>query len=311
MQPTVSIIVPCYNKRAYVAAAIDSALAQTHPCEVIVVDDGSNDGSLDEVRRFDGRVTWVTGPNQGGCAARNRGVEISSGAYLQFLDADDILPPDKITRQLAALSKAPEGSVAFGPWRLLHDDGRTNPPDPRSYWKNFATGIDLLVDMWLFGGFFPMHSWLVPRALALASGPWNTSLAADQDGEYFGRILTHSGPALFCADAEVLYRSPPEGSVSRNMSRRAGASRMLAFEVVAERILAQRDDRKARRACMSRIRKTAYALRNFEDIVETAALWERRLALFDLSPSLPPIARSLIGLLGIKRGLKARALLKH
>ncbi len=310
MKPTVSIIIPCYNKRAYVAAALESALAQTQPCEVIVVDDGSNDGSLDEVRRFDGRVTWVTGPNRGGCAARNRGVEISSGAYLQFLDADDILPPDKIARQLAALSKAPEGSIAFGPWRVLHDDGRTNFPDPRSYWKNFGTGIDLLVDMWLFGGFFPPHQWLVPRALAAASGGWNTSLAADQDGEYFGRILTLSGSALFCADAEVLYRSPPEGSVSRNMSHRAGASRMLAFEVVADRIVACRVDRTARRACLSRIRKIAYALRNFDDIVAQAAAWEMRLSLFDLSPSLPPVTRLLVGFLGIRRGLKARALFK-
>ncbi|MGP6088747.1 glycosyltransferase family A protein [Antarctobacter jejuensis] len=310
MQPSVSIIIPCYNKRAYVAATIESALAQTHRSEIIVVDDGSTDGSLDEIKRFDGHVKWVTGPNRGGCAARNTGAEMASGEYLQFLDADDILPPDKIARQLAALSDAPEGSVAFCPWRVLHDDGRIDAPDPRPYWKSYDQGIDFLLDMWLHGGFFPTHPWLVPRTLAEASGPWNTELAADQDGEYFGRLLTLSGPALFCTDTDVQYRSPPEGAVSRDKSRRAGESRLRAFDVVAERILALRNDRAARRACLSRIRKTAYALREFDDMVARADVWERRLSVFDFSPSLPPMARGLVGLLGIKRGLRARALLK-
>lgn len=311
VQPTVSIIIPCYNKRAYVAATIESALAQTHPCEVIVVDDGSIDGSLDEIKRFDGRVTLVTGPNRGGCAARNTGMKMSSGAYLQFLDSDDVLPPDKIARQLAALSSAPEGSVALCPWRFLHDNGRLDLPNPRPYWRSYDQGIDFLLDMWLHGGFFPTHPWLVSRALAEASGPWNTDLAADQDGDYFGRILILAGSVLFCADTEVHYRSPPLGAVSRDRSRRAGESRVRAFDIVAERILALRDDREARRACLSRIRKTAYALREFDDIVATAAAWEKRLSVIDFSPSLPPMARGLVGLLGIKRGLQVRALLKN
>lgn len=310
MEPNVSIIIPCYNKRAYVAATIESSLAQTHPCEVIVVDDGSTDGSLDEIRRFEGQVRWVTGPNRGGCAARNTGVDMSSGDYLQFLDADDILPSDKIARQLEALRAVPRDSIAICPWQFLHDDGRLDPPDLRPYWKSYDKGIDLLLEMWLYGGFFPTHTWLVPRVLAMESGSWNPALTADQDGEYFGRILTRSGPVLFCDDTYVRYRSPPEGAVSRYRTRRAGASRLQAFEVVAECILERRDDRAARRACLSRIRKTAYALRDFDDMVAQAVAWERRLSVFDFSPSLPLVVRGLIGLLGIRRGLVGRALLK-
>ena len=74
MTSTVSIVIPCYNKGAYVKAAIESALSQTHPCQVVVVDDGSTDNSLEEIRRFDGQITWETGPNRGGSAARNRGL---------------------------------------------------------------------------------------------------------------------------------------------------------------------------------------------------------------------------------------------
>ena len=307
---SVSIVIPCYNKRAYVTQAIESALAQSHPCEVIVVDDGSTDDSLDEIRRFDRRIRWITGPNLGGCAARNAGIDMSSGDYLQFLDADDILPQDKIARQLAALCDAPVGSIASCPWQFLHDSGQTDPEDQRTYWKSYDAGIDLLLDLWLYGGFFPPHPWLVPRTLALESGPWNRDLTADQDGEYFGRILTRSGPVRFCDDTVVYYRRPPDGAVSRDKSRRAGISRMQAFEIVAESILAKRSDRAAQRACLSRIRKTAYALRDFDDMVAQAAAWEARLKVFDLSPALPPITRWLFCFLGIRRGLKARALLK-
>ena len=306
----VSVIIPCYNKVAYVAACIESALAQSHTCEVIVIDDGSTDGSLEEIKRFDGRIRWVTGQNRGGCAARNTGVAMSSGTYLQFLDADDILPPDKISRQIAALQNAPEGAVATCPWLFLHDDGRLDAPVARPFWRTYDSGLNMLLDMWLNGGFLQTSTWLVPRALADASSPWNTVLAADQDGEYFGRILTRSGPVLFCSDTSVQYRHPPKGAISRDKSYHAGKSRMRAFEIVAEDILFRRSDRSARRACLSRVRKTAYALREFDDIVTQAATWEARLRIFDLSPSLPPAARWLIGLLGIRRGLKARALLK-
>ncbi|SDL82273.1 glycosyltransferase, partial [Aliiruegeria lutimaris] len=273
--------------------------------------DGSTDGSLDEIKRFDGRVTWLTGPNRGGCAARNTGVKLSTGNFLQFLDADDILPSDKIARQISVLSKAPRRSVAICPWQVLHDDGRCDPPDPRDYWKNYDEGIDFLLAMWLRGGFFPPHPWLVPRALAETCGPWNTNLAADQDGEYFGRLLTVSGPVLYCSDTSVQYRSPPAGAVSLDRSRRAGESRVRAFETVAEHILTIRDDRAARRACLSRIRTTAYALREFDDIITRADAWERRLSLFDFSPTLPPATRLLVGLLGIRRGLHTRELLKR
>jgi len=72
MDSTVSIIVPCYNKGAYVASAIESALAQTHTCEVIVVDDGSTDGSLNEIKGFDRRVHWDGSQSRRLCGAQHR-----------------------------------------------------------------------------------------------------------------------------------------------------------------------------------------------------------------------------------------------
>tara|TARA_R100000750_G_scaffold140_2_gene377 strand:+ start:14426 stop:15388 length:963 start_codon:yes stop_codon:yes gene_type:complete len=308
--PDASIIIPCYNKRDYVAAAIESALAQTHSCEVIVIDDGSTDGSLDVIRTFEDRITLVTGPNRGGCAARNTGMERARGHWLQFLDADDILPAEKIATQVKALLLAPEGSLAACPWHVLHDDGCIDAPATRPYWQSHDEAIGMLLSMWYHGGFLPPHAWLIPRALADGVGPWDTTLAADQDGEFFGRALTLAASVRFCDTTTVLYRKPPPGAVSLDRSRRAAESRMAAYRSVSHGLLKKRDDRETRRACLSRLRKTAYALRDFEDIVAQARQEERRFSTFDFSPSLPPVARVLIGLLGIRRGLELRRLFR-
>lgn len=102
-QDLVSIIIPCYNAEAFIADSIQSALNQTwSDKEVIVIDDGSSDGSLDVIKRFDGRIRWETGPNQGGCLARNRGIELARGEWIQLLDADDRLTPDCVESKLSA-----------------------------------------------------------------------------------------------------------------------------------------------------------------------------------------------------------------
>jgi glycosyltransferase involved in cell wall biosynthesis len=100
-EPMVSIIIPCFNAEEYISSAIDSALAQTYEnCEVIVIDDGSVDKSLDEIKRFGGRIKFKTGPNMGASEARNLGIHEALGEWIQFLDADDRLLPDCVRSKL-------------------------------------------------------------------------------------------------------------------------------------------------------------------------------------------------------------------
>jgi glycosyltransferase involved in cell wall biosynthesis len=97
----VSILIPCYNAERWVGEAIESALAQTWPeKEVLVIDDGSTDRSLEVIQRYRGRIRWETGPNRGSNTARNRLLELSAGEWLQYLDADDYLRPNKVQVQL-------------------------------------------------------------------------------------------------------------------------------------------------------------------------------------------------------------------
>jgi glycosyltransferase involved in cell wall biosynthesis len=101
MTALVSVVIPCYNNERFLKDAIASALAQTYSStEVIVIDDGSNDGSLEILRSFGDRIYWETQPNQGAPTARNRGLKRANGTYIKFLDADDILLPDCIERQI-------------------------------------------------------------------------------------------------------------------------------------------------------------------------------------------------------------------
>ena len=99
--PRVSLIIPCFNNEKYIQTSIESALNQTYPnVEVVVINDGSNDNSLWEIKRFAGRVEIIDQPNQGACSARNAGISIARGEFLKFLDGDDLLKPDVIEKQM-------------------------------------------------------------------------------------------------------------------------------------------------------------------------------------------------------------------
>src|SRR6266436_8160107 len=104
VQPLVSILIPAFNAESWIADTIKSALSQTWPRkEIIIVDDGSKDGTLSIAQRFvSGEVSVVSQPNGGGSAARNRAFALSKGDYIQWLDSDDLLAPDKIARQMEA-----------------------------------------------------------------------------------------------------------------------------------------------------------------------------------------------------------------
>lgn len=116
--PLVSVIMPAYNARPYIAQAIKSVLDQDYPnLELIVVDDGSMDGTPQEARRFGEHVQVIEQQNRGPAAARNSAVALARGELLAFIDADDIWLPGKVSAQVQYLQNHPDVGIVFG--RLL------------------------------------------------------------------------------------------------------------------------------------------------------------------------------------------------
>lgn len=113
--PLISVVITVYDCARYLAAAIDSVLSQTYrPVELIVVDDGSEDGSGEVARRFLPALNYVFQLHEGMGAARNRGVALAQGTFLAFLDADDLSPLDRLDRQMAAFMRDPTLEAVYG-----------------------------------------------------------------------------------------------------------------------------------------------------------------------------------------------------
>jgi PST family polysaccharide transporter len=210
VKPLVSILIPAYNAQEWIADTLRSALAQTwRPKEVIVVDDGSNDQTLTITRKFESDgVRVVTQKNQGAAAARNKAYSLSRGDYIQWLDADDLLAPDKIARQMEAVDRYPSKrtlfSSAWGKFMYRHYRAKF---DPTALWCDLSC-VDWLLCKMEQNIYMQTAAWLVSRELAEAAGPWNCGLLGDDDGEYFCRVLLASDGVRFVPEAKVYYRSP-------------------------------------------------------------------------------------------------------
>ena len=111
----VSVVIPCYNTERYLAEALESALGQSyHPLEIIVVDDGSTDGSARVAERFGDRIRWIARDHCGIAGTRNHGVTLARGEFLAFLDADDVWTRDKTERQMSRFDQDPTLGVVAG-----------------------------------------------------------------------------------------------------------------------------------------------------------------------------------------------------
>lgn len=137
-EPAVSVVIPAYNAGRFLAEAIDSVLAQEYePLEIIVVDDGSTDGTAAVAQGYGPLIACIRQPNSGIGAARNGGVDAASGELLAFLDADDLWVPGRLRRQVEAMSSDPALDIVFGVVEAFVDHRHTGtfvhevpPPGP-------------------------------------------------------------------------------------------------------------------------------------------------------------------------------------
>lgn len=249
MSPSVSVIIPCHNSAPWIAATLESALGQTHSAiEVIVIDDGSQDGSDAIARRFASRgVRVVSQPNRGASAARNHGLRLAQGKYLQFLDADDLLTPEKIAAQVDLLERAGGRAIASCRWGRFSDDPARAAFVDDEVFRDFAP-IEFLLLHTAKAGMVHPAAWLVPRPVAETAGPWDERLSLNDDGEYFARVILACDRIMFSAQGASLYRSNLAGSLSRRRSPAALESMALSVELVAAHLQGAEDSPRVRQA---------------------------------------------------------------
>jgi glycosyltransferase involved in cell wall biosynthesis len=278
MPPLVYILIPAYNAQEWIADTIQSALGQTWlRKEIIVVDDGSQDRTLAIASQFSSKeVIVVTQANQGAAAARNRAFSLCGGEYIQWLDADDLLSPDKVSRQMAAAQECGSKRTLYSSaWGYFFYRQRKARFVPTLLWEDLSP-LEWMLRKWENNLYMQTASWLVSRELTQAAGPWDTRLLGDDDGEYFSRVIMAADRIEFVPSAKVFYRvSGPNRLSYIGRSDKKMDAQFLGMKMQIGYLRSLSDDTRARSACVTCLQNW---LVNFYpdrmDIVEEA----RRLA---------------------------------
>jgi glycosyltransferase involved in cell wall biosynthesis len=219
-------VIPCWNGERFVSDAIESALAQTYPnIEVIVIDDGSTDGTKDVLGSFKDRIRWESTPNRGGSAARTRGMEIANGDFIQFLDVDDLLHPRKIAAQLEVSRGDADAIVYCG--RETHDVDR-----PEHKWLDSPTneGDDIVFTT---AKIVHTASPLYRRRQLEAVGGYRNELPCAQDYDLNLRLALR-GYRFRKLDEILVTVRRRDDSVSSNSLKVLRQMRLLWRELLAE-----------------------------------------------------------------------------
>lgn len=189
----ISVIIPARNYGRFLGEAIGSVLEQDEPAdEIVVIDDGSTDNTREVVRACGDRVRHVWQEAAGIAAARNRGLEETTGEWVAFLDADDIWTPGKLRRQKAWFREHPEGSVCTGRMRYFLEAGHTPPPHFRAeLWDREVDALSLTLAM-------------IRREAFERVGVFDPAFRVGEDTDWFARA--RDGGEIFGTLPEVLVR---------------------------------------------------------------------------------------------------------
>ncbi len=273
----VSILIPCYNGERWIAQTLESALAQTWTNkEIIVVDDGSSDRSLEITNRFESQgVKVISQRNSGASAARNRALSEVQGEFIQFLDADDLIAPDKIEFQMNRLQAEGLNCVASGAWGRFYDLPQNTRFLPDPVWTDLDP-VDWLVTSWSGGGMMASNSWLTPRCVIEKAGRWDETPSPIDDGEFFTRVVLSSRRVLFCPQSRSYYRSGLAGSWSKRRTHEMMAGTFRSIELSTQHLVGVENNAKTRRACAAHFQQFIYDI--YPDMPDLLAKAEEKVA---------------------------------
>ncbi len=244
-EPLVSAIIPTYNRADIVCEAIASVLAQTYRnIEIIVVDDGSTDGTKQALTRYEGKVRVVVQANGGPSAARNRGVAVSRGELVGFLDSDDLWMPSKIERQVALLAEAgPLVPCCLCNIMMCWRDGERASFDIANLWPPVGQGIWVNVEEVLATRFVLFNQGiLIRRGVLERLGGFNENLRLMEDAELSLRLACE-GPWGFIREPLVVWRESADSCYQDARKDERSVAEPLAQILEAHLARVPREDR--------------------------------------------------------------------
>jgi glycosyltransferase involved in cell wall biosynthesis len=211
LMPKVSVVIPAYNASRHICDAVQTALDQTYAdIEVIVVDDGSKDGSGDLVRSRFPQVTCVTKPNGGASSARNLGCQMATGEFIAFLDSDDEWHPEKIEAQVALMRAYPKADLCRTTLQETPVRGHASLPrdaaglPTHTQYTRFVEGFN--------HPFFATSTVMVRKAACDRAGGFDPQLNVAEDIDFFLRVMAKA-PLVPCVSGVATFKRPVKGSL--------------------------------------------------------------------------------------------------
>ncbi|MCA1661554.1 MAG: glycosyltransferase [Novosphingobium sp.] len=220
-RPTISVVIPNYNRAGLIGETLANVLAQSlPPAEVIVVDDGSTDASAEVVAGFGDKVRLILQANRGPGAARNRGLAEATGELIQFMDSDDLWSLNKLEAQARALAET-GADFAYSPWLQARvEGGRALYADPVLQQRPLPASRSPLA--WFLRGWVTVFQCcLFRRELLDCVGPYREDLMPSEDSELLFRILKSGARPAHVPEALALYRLHGGYQISRGGMEKA------------------------------------------------------------------------------------------
>jgi glycosyltransferase involved in cell wall biosynthesis len=258
----VSIIIPCFNASRWLSEAIDSCLEQIYSnIEIIIIDDGSTDNSWEIIKsysdKYKNKIKCRSIPHSGGNHARNLAISLSNGEYIQFLDADDYILPEKIEHQVRFLETT-DAEVVYGDWRYQYhrDDGIIQ------LGKIEISGIQTdILESLLATWWVAVAAILYKRSSVENSDGWDENLPAVQDRDFFLSVVINGAKVKYQYGCYSIYRRYGDVTVSTCSKPRWIACHCLVLEKTESKLLAlqrlSHNYRRAMAACYFDLARTA------------------------------------------------------
>lgn len=214
--PRVSVVIPAYNCDRYVGQAVESVLNQTYSSfEIIVIDDGSQDNTREALQPYSQHIRYVYQTNQGVSVARNHGIQLASGEFIAFLDADDLFTPDKLETQLTLFEAQPELGIVHSGWRRINQQG-----DPLKDFTPWDYVPELNLETWLrWKPFGTMGTFLFRRDWLLKIDGFEPGLRHAEDVDLVLRMALLGCQSAWLHQSTVCYRQHDRNTMRDGISQ--------------------------------------------------------------------------------------------